>query len=116
MMNQIVIVGRLTKNPEVKELENGTKVANITLAVPRSYKNIDGVYENDFIKCSLWNSVAENTASYCKQGDLVGIKGRVQSRVIETENGKHSEMELVAEKITFLTNAKEKENSNEMDM
>lgn len=116
MMNQMCLVGRLTKDPELKELENGTKVSNVVLAVPRSYKNADGVYETDFIKCSLWNGVAENTANYCKSGDLVGIKGRIQSREIENENGKHSEMEVVAEKVTFLASTKQKENSNEMDM
>ncbi len=116
MMNQMIIVGRLTKDPELKELENGTKVSNITLAVPRSYKNADGVYETDFIKCSLWKNIAENTANYCQKGDLVGIKGRVQTREVETENGKHSEMELVAEKVTFLSSSKEKENLDEMDI
>lgn len=104
MLNQIVIVGRLVKNPELKETEKGKKVTNITLAVPRSYKNINGEYDTDFIDCVLWTGVAENTAEYCKKGDLLGVKGRVQSRTYEKEEEKRYVTEVVAEKVTFLTN------------
>lgn len=64
MLNQVVLVGRLTKEPEVTELENGKKVTNIVLAVPRSYKNEDGEYDTDFIDCVLWESIAVNTSEY----------------------------------------------------
>lgn len=109
MLNQTILVGRLVDNLEVKKLENGTKVSNITLAIPRSFKNADGQYDTDFVKCTLWNSVAENTAEYCKKGDIVGVKGRVQQKEYENENGKHKELEIIAEKVTFLSSAKEKE-------
>lgn len=110
MLNQIVIVGRLVKDPELKETEKGKKVTNITLAVPRSYKNVNGEYDTDFIDCVLWTGVAENTAEYCKKGDLLGVKGRVQSRTYEKEEEKRYVTEVVAEKVTFLTNKpKEKE-------
>jgi single-strand DNA-binding protein len=109
MLNQIVIVGRLVRDPEVKETESGKKVSNITLAIPRSYKNADGEYDTDFIKCVLWSGVAENTSEYCRKGDLLGVKGRVQSSTIE-ENGKEKEiMEVIAEKITFLSSKKNKD-------
>lgn len=104
MLNQIVIVGRLVKNPELKETEKGKKVTNITLAVPRSYKNVNGEYDTDFIDCVLWTGVAENTAEYCKKGDLLCVKGRVQSRTYEKEEEKRYVTEVVAEKVTFLTN------------
>ena len=104
MLNQIVLVGRLTHDLEIKELENGAKVCEITLAVPRSYKNTEGVYETDFIPCVLWKTVAENTAEYCRKGDLVGIKGRVQR--LENE-----ELKLVAEKVTFLSSRKSSEDN-----
>lgn len=104
MLNQIVIVGRLVKNPELKETEKGKKVTNITLAVPRSYKNVNGEYDTDFIDCILWTGVAENTAEYCKKGDLLGVKGRLQSRTYEKEEQKKYVTEVVAEKVTFLTN------------
>lgn len=60
MLNQVIIVGRLVSKPIVEENENGEKVCNITLAVPRSYKNAEGIYDTDFIKCTLWNVIAEN--------------------------------------------------------
>lgn len=108
MLNQLVIIGRLVRDPELKETENGRKVTNITLAVPRSYKNQDGEYETDFIDCALWNTIAESATNYCKQGDLLGVKGRVQTRTIETKNDDRKQvMEVVAEKITFLSKAKE---------
>lgn len=107
MLNQTVIVGRIVKDPELRETDSGNKVTNITLAVPRSYKNLNGEYETDFITCVLWKGVAESTSEYCKKGDLVGIKGRIQTRNIETEEVKKQVMEIVAEKVTFLSSRKE---------
>jgi len=104
MLNQIVIVGRLVRDPDLRETDNGKKVSNITLAVPRSYKNTSGEYETDYIDCVLWTGIAENTVEYCKKGDLLGIKGRVQTRSYETENEKRKYVtEVVAEKVTFLS-------------
>ena len=74
MLNQAVLVGRIVYDPELRETDNGNKVANVTLAVPRSFKNSDGEYDTDFISCVLWKGVAENTVEYCKKGDLVGSK------------------------------------------
>ena len=113
MLNQVVVVGRIVRDPELNETENGKKVSNITLAVPRNYKNADGVYETDFIDATLWTNIAENTCEYCKQGDMVGIKGRLQVRQYEDKDGKKKkDLELVAERVTFLAQAKEK---NEID-
>ena len=109
MLNQTVIVGRIVKDPELKQTENGKKVSNLTIAVPRSYKNVDGEYETDFIPCVLWQGIAENVVNYCAKGDLVGIKGRVQAREYTTEDAHHSVMELVAEKVTFLSSKKPEE-------
>ena len=104
MLNQTVLVGRIVKNPELKETETGKKVTNVTLAVPSSFKNSEGQYETDFISCVLWKGIAENTVEYCKKGDLVGIKGRIQSRNIEIdEETKKQVVEVVAEKVTFLS-------------
>lgn len=101
MLNQIVLVGRLVQDPEIKELEDNRKVSVITLAVPRSFKNADGEYETDFIPCVLWNGIATNTIEYCRKGDLVGIKGRIQSN--------ENKIELIAEKVTFLSTKKSNE-------
>ena len=103
MLNQVVMVGRLTSDPEINEVENDRKVATITLAVQRSYKNAEGVYETDFIKCILWNGIAENTAEYCKKGDVIGVKGRIQTTNVDDK----ILMEVVAEKISFLSSRKE---------
>ncbi len=109
MLNQIVLVGRLTKDPEVRETENGKKVSRITLAVPRSYKNTDGEYESDFISCTLWTGIAENTAEYCRKGDLLGIKGRLETRTYEKDEETKYVSEIIAEKVTFLSNKKKEE-------
>lgn len=102
MLNQIVLVGRLVQDPEIKELENGKRLCYINLAVSRSYKNADGIYETDFIPCLLYKGIAEKTTEYCKKGDMVGIKGCVQSRKKEDKNI----IEIVAERVTFLSSRK----------
>ena len=115
MLNQIVLVGRLVSDPEIKETESGKKVSNITLAVNRSFKNEEGIYETDFIPVKLWNGVAQNTAEYCKKGDMVGIKGRVQSSIVSDDSksideSKKNELQIVAEKVTFLSSEKKESN------
>jgi len=107
VLNQTVIVGRLVKDPELFQTENGNNVTNITLAVPRSYKNSNGEYDTDFINCVLWKGIAENAVEYCHKGDLLGIKGRIQSRNIEIdEDTKRQIVEVVAEKVTYLSSKK----------
>ena len=107
MLNHVVVAGRLTSDPVVEETENGKKVSSITVAVPRSYKNVDGTYDTDFIRCTLWGGIAENTCEYCKKGDIVGVKGRIQTSSYEIEDGnKKYAMEVVAEKISFLSSKK----------
>ena len=103
MLNQVVLVGRIVKTPELRVTENGKKTATVTLAVPRNYKNINGEYDTDFLDCTLWTNVAENTTEYCQTGDMVGVKGHLQTRTIQTEDGsKKRKTEIVAEKVTFL--------------
>lgn len=109
MLNQIVLVGRLTRDIKINKSENGKKVANIGLAIPRSFKNMEGTYDTDFIDCVAFENVAENTASYCSKGDIVGVKGRVQSRVVEKEGKKEYLMDIVAEKVTFLSSRKKED-------
>lgn len=120
MINQVMLVGRLTKNPELFLTENGKTGSFITLAVGRPYKNVDGVYETDFLDCTLWTGIAENTAEYCKKGDVVGVRGRLQSRIIENDDGsKYKRMEIIADKVTFLSTKKDEseelENLNSND-
>ncbi len=107
MLNQIILVGRLTRNIKVNKTDNGNKIATLTLAIPRSFKNSEGVYDTDFINCILFDNIAENTKEYCSKGDIIGVKGRVQSRVIENDDTKDYVMEIVAEKVTFLSSKKD---------
>lgn len=88
MLNQTVIVGR------IYSIGKGT----VIIAVPRSYKNEQGEYETDYIDVTLLGSIEKNVAEYCRNGDLVGVKGRLQ--------GGLNTMSLVAEKVTFLSNTK----------
>ena len=107
MLNQLVLVGRLVKKPELRESENNTKYAYITLAVPRSFKNLDGEYDTDFIDCILWDNIAANTVEYCDKGDIVGIRGRIQSRKVEKEEEhKETVLDIICERISFLSSKK----------
>ena len=114
MLNQVVLVGRIVKTPELRITETGKKTATITLAVPRNYKNMNGEYDTDFLECTLWTNVAVNTTEYCQTGDMVGVKGRIQTRIIQNEDGsKKKRTEIVAEKVTFLAQAPNNKESKE---
>ena len=118
MLNQVVLVGRLVKEPTTENLENGMLTSVICLATPRSYKNENGEYETDFIDVRLFSNIAENTKNYCKKGDMVGIKGRIQTRTEEKikEDGeiqKRKITEIIGEKVTFLATSKKEENNEE---
>ncbi len=103
MLNQVIFVGRLISNPSVVELGD-KKVAEVTIAVPRNYKNENGEYETDFIPLTIWNAIAENVCEYCKKGDLIGVKGRIESR--PSTSGDELVMSVVVEKVTFLSSSK----------
>ncbi len=103
-MNYVTLVGRLTQDPEVKISDDGTARTIITVAVSRDYKNADGIYEADFIKCVLWNAIATATKDYCHKGDVVGIKGKLQTRSYVTEsNEKKKVTEVIVDKVTFIS-------------
>ena len=114
MLNQVVLVGRLTEDPTLVNTVNGKKVSSITLAVQRTFKNQDGIYEADFIRCILWNAIAASTTEYCKKGDIVGVKGRIQTSNYEDEKGnKVYTTDVIAEKVTFLSSKKTDEEVDE---
>lgn len=97
MLNNFVIVGRITKI-ENEEIENGASKTIVTLAVPRSFKNINGEYKTDFMPCTLFGNMAETTIKYCRKSDLIATKGRIQTN----ENG----LELIAERVSSLSSRK----------
>lgn len=112
MLNQVVLVGRLVRDPTMKKTESGRKMSYITLAIPRSFKNVHGEYDSDFIDCILWEGVASNTQEYCKKGDILGVKGRLQSRTFEEEGTTKYVTEIIAEKVTFLTSNQRKDKAS----
>ncbi len=108
-MNNIMLVGRLARDIDVKKLDSGKEVAKITLAVNRSFKNTEGIYETDFIDCILWDGLAINMNEYCKKGDLVGVRGRLQISSYEKDDVQYKVLEVVAEKVSFLSSVKKED-------
>lgn len=113
MFNSVILVGRLVEKPIIRQLDTGLSVTTITLAVIRPFKNSDGNYETDFIKCTLWEGIAEATCEYCTKGSVIGIKGRIIAKTVEIghdENKKNIRtLELIAERVSFIQLSKEKE-------
>ena len=103
MINQVTLVGRLTKDPDLRITQEGTSVTNVTVAVNRPFRNQLGEIGVDFVQCILWKRMAENTAQYCRKGSLVGITGRIQTRYYDNQEGKRVYVtEVVAETVKFL--------------
>ncbi|EAD5424997.1 single-stranded DNA-binding protein [Listeria monocytogenes] len=103
MMNRVVLVGRLTKDPELRYTPAGVAVATFTLAVNRTFTNQQGEREADFIQCVVWRKPAENVANFLKKGSMAGVDGRIQTRNYEDNDGKRVFVtEVVAESVQFL--------------
>lgn len=103
MINRVILVGRLTKDPELKYTQTGVAVTRFTLAVNRTFSSQSGEREADFINCVTWRKQAENTANYLKKGSLTGIEGRIQTSSFDGQDGKRVFMtEVVADSVQFL--------------
>ena len=102
MMNNIMLVGRVAKKNELKNDNQGKEYTTLTIAVNRSYKNEEGIYETDFINVLLYENIARNAIEYLMTGDIVGIKGRVENNK-EDKNGNYN---VIADKLTFLSSRK----------
>lgn len=103
MINNVVLVGRLTKDPDLRYTANGQATANFTLAVNRSYKNANGQYDADFINVVIWRKPAETLAQYAKKGTLLGVTGRIQTRNYENQQGQRVYVtEVVCENFQLL--------------
>ena len=107
ILNQVILVGRLVRDPVIKQNDKKKDVSYITVAVPRSFKDANGEYQTDFLNVVLFDLVAKNTAEYCKKGSIIGVKGRLQSSVVEENEEKKYYTDIIAEKITFLSSSKE---------
>lgn len=103
MINKVVLVGRLTKDPELKYTQGGIAVCRFTLACNRSFKSQSGEQEADFINCVTWRKQAENTANFLRKGSLMGVEGRIQTSSFDGQDGKRVFMtEVVADSVQFL--------------
>lgn len=103
MINNVVLIGRLTRDVELRYTPTNVAVATFTLAVNRNFKNADGEREADFINCIMWRQQAENLANWTKKGMLVGITGRIQTRSYENQQGQRVYVtEVVAESFQVL--------------
>ena len=103
MINRVVLVGRLTRDPDLRYTNSGTSVASFTVAVDRNFTNQQGNREADFINCVVWGKSAENFANFTHKGSLVGIEGRIQTRSYENQQGNRVYVtEVVTENFSLL--------------
>ncbi|WP_270616140.1 single-stranded DNA-binding protein [Streptococcus koreensis] len=113
MINNVVLVGRLTAEPELRKTPNGVSSLQGTLAVNRNFKNHNGEREADFINFQSWRGVADVIAQYCSKGSLIGITGRLQVRSYEKNGERHYVTYVVAETVTLLEKRNNNQNSNQ---
>ena len=108
MINQIFIIGRTTKEPEIRTTQSGVSVATFTIACDRGFKNAQGEKETDFVSCVAWRGLADTVAKYLGKGRLVAVVGRLQNRNYETSEGiKRYITEIICSEVQFLDRAKE---------
>nr|DAO61058.1 MAG TPA: Single strand binding protein [Caudoviricetes sp.] len=116
MINNVVVVGRLTRAVDLRYTSNGTAYASFTLATDRDFKNQNGERETDFINCVMWRKPAENLANYTRKGSLIGIEGRIQTRNYDNQQGQRVYVtEVLAERFHFLESAKTANNDGLSD-
>lgn len=113
MINNVVLVGRLTKDPDLKYTSNGTAVVTFTLAVNRNFTSADGTREADFINCVIWRKPAETLANYARKGTLLGVTGRIQTRSYDNQQGQRVYVtEVVADNFQLLESKKADSSQN----
>ena len=106
-MNHVIIVGRLTSTPELTGSESDNMRAVVTIAVKRTYKNQNGIYETDFILCLLWNGIAKRASEMYKKGDILCVHGRLQVQVYEDSNKEKKYFtEVIAEQVSLVSSYK----------
>lgn len=117
MINRTVLVGRLTRDPELRRTAQGDAVTSFTLAVNRNYTSNDGQQQADFINCIVWRKLAENVERYCSKGSLVGVDGRIQTRSYENNQGQRIYVtEIVCDSVQFLETKKAENNNQGYDV
>ena len=117
MLNTVVLIGRLVETPILKVYDNDLAVTTITLAVHRPFRNHDGEIDTDYIRCVFWDITARNVSEYCLKGDMIAVRGRIQSRLAdinfetdgETLKKKITSLEVIGERVVFLSSQHKKE-------
>lgn len=103
VLNNVILIGHVVNDLELNETSSGKTNSTLKLAVARSFKNTNGVFETDYITCRLWSGIAKSTVLNCKKGSMVAVKGRLQTRTFEdNENNKFSISEVIVERVNFL--------------
>lgn len=106
MLNLIVIVGTVLETPEMKETSTGLKYANVLIDTQRGFRNSEGEFDHDIISCTMWRGIAESSMAYCQKGNVVAIKGRIQSHPHTSEEGiTYYNYDIVIEKISYIFNS-----------
>ncbi len=112
-MNSVQLIGRLTKDIDLRYTQSGTAVGSFNLAVERNFKNADGERETDFIRCQIWRKAAENLEKFTSKGSLIGIEGSVQTRNYENNQGQRVYVtEINVDNFTLLESKKDSQNNN----
>ena len=116
MINRVVLVGRMTKDPELRRTPSGAAVTSFTLAMNRTFSSNNGERQSDFINCVVWNKAAENVERYCSKGSLVGVEGRLQSRSYDGQDGRRVYVvEVVCDSVQFLETRAMRDNRASQD-
>ena len=117
MINNVTLIGRLTKDAELKYTPANQAVAQFTLAVNRTFKNANGERESDFINCVIWRKSAENFANFAKKGALIGITGRIQTRNYENQQGQRVYItEVIAENFQMLESRNQQQGQQQVQV
>lgn len=111
-MNKIILVGRLTRDPELRSMGNGGNVSNFSIAVNRNFKNKEGNYDADFFNCVAYRNSADFISKYFKKGNMICVEGRVQNRSYDAQDGsKRYITEVIVENVEFVGGRNENSNS-----
>jgi single-strand DNA-binding protein len=112
MINRVILVGRITKDPELRFVNNDIPLVRFNLAINRNFTNNEGIRETDFIRCVVWNKQAENLAKFITKGALIGIEGKIRTSVFENNTDKKQFItEIQCDSIQFLDSRKNKEHN-----
>ena len=117
MLNQVILIGRLVKKPELRVSEGGVNYIKATLAVQSEFKNKDGEYDTEFLEFTAFGKLAENTSKYCDKGSLLNIVGSLNNNVYKDKNGvNHYQLSIIANKVSFLSRTVKKEEKQDGDV